>query len=59
MTLSPDGRMIVDKSVKEITDELSRLADEGVGHDLYFDPQVNQMVRGELPDGSDCIPCQG
>jgi nitrite reductase/ring-hydroxylating ferredoxin subunit len=57
--LSADGRLIVDKGKANATDELSRLAGEGVGHDLYFDPAQGQMVKGDLPDGEDCKPCHG
>jgi len=59
MALTPDGRLLVDKGVFEPTDELSRASGEGIAHDLYLDPQTGKLVRGPLPDGSDCIPCRG
>ncbi len=57
--LSPDGRLIVDKGITEISDDLSRAAGEGIGHDLFFNPDTAQFVQGDLPDGTDCIPCKG
>ena len=57
MELTSDGRLQVDKSVVNLTDELSRKTDEGVGHNLYLDPEKQEMVEGLLPDGSDCTPC--
>jgi cytochrome b6-f complex iron-sulfur subunit len=59
LDLTPDGRLQVDKSYLQLTDELSRATGEGVGHNLYFDPEQRGMVEGPLPDGSDCIPCRG
>jgi Rieske Fe-S protein len=59
LTLTPDGRLLVDKSVAMLTEELSRASDEGIGHNLYFDPEMGQLVEGPLPDGSECIPCKG
>ncbi len=57
--LTADGRLQVDKSVVRLTDELSRGCGEGVGHNLYLDPDKRAMVEGPLPDGSDCVPCRG
>jgi len=59
ISYSPDGRMIVDKGVADLTDKLSKESGEGVGHDRYFDLETGEMARGQLPDGSDCIPCRG
>lgn len=59
IALSPDGRLIVDKGVDDPTDALSQASGQGVGHDLYFDPEVGQMIVGRIPDGEDCGPCQG
>lgn len=57
MNLTTDGRLQVDKSVVNLTDELSRKTGEGVGHNLYLDPEKQEMVEGSLPDGNDCAPC--
>ncbi|OGF55582.1 MAG: hypothetical protein A2Z21_06480 [Candidatus Fraserbacteria bacterium RBG_16_55_9] len=59
LELTEDGRLQVDKSVVKLSDELSYASGEGVGHDLYLDPEKRAMVEGPLPDGSDCVPCRG
>jgi len=59
MSLSPDGRLAVDKSIVDLSDELSLMSGEGIAHDLYLDPQTGKLVRGPLPDGSECTPCRG
>jgi cytochrome b6-f complex iron-sulfur subunit len=59
IALSPDGRLIVDKGINILTDDLSKASGQGVGHDLYFDSNTGEMIAGQLPDGEDCIPCQG
>lgn len=53
LELSPDGRILVDKSVNELSDELSRASGEGVAHNLYLDVQAGQMVAGPYPTGED------
>jgi len=59
MELTADGRLQVDKSVVKLTDVLSRASGEGIGHNLYLDPEKKAMVEGPLPDGSDCVACRG
>jgi len=56
--LTTDGRLLVDKSVAQLTEPLSKASGEGIGHNLYFDPERKRLVEGPLPDGSECIPCQ-
>lgn len=58
MELTPDGRILVNKSIFQPTDELSRASGEGIGHHLYLDPETGTLVEGPPPDGSDCRPCQ-
>ncbi|GEM_PF-415521 len=53
MTINPSGLLVVDKGVYDPTDELSRQSGEGVGHNLYLDPETGQMVEGPLPTGED------
>ena len=53
MSLSPTGLLIVDKGVYEPTEELSRLSGEGIGHNLYLDPETGELVEGPLPEGDD------
>lgn len=56
--LTPDGRLLVDKSVTQPTEPLSKASGEGIGHNLYFDPEQKRLVEGPLPDGSECFPCR-
>jgi Rieske Fe-S protein len=58
ITLTPDGRLQVDKSVTMLTEELAKASGEGIGHNLYFDPEKGELVEGPYPDGSECIPCR-
>jgi cytochrome b6-f complex iron-sulfur subunit len=53
LSRSPSGLLVVDKSIYEPTDELSRASGEGIGHNLYFDPELGQLVEGPLPKGED------
>jgi len=53
MTINPAGLLVVDKGVYDPTDELSRLSGEGIGHNLYLDPETGQLVEGPLPTGED------
>lgn len=53
LSLTPDGRIEVDKSVFRPSDELSRASGEGIGHDLYLDPDSGRLVTGPLPSGED------
>lgn len=53
LNLTPDGRLEVDKSVFQPSDELSRASGEGIGHDLYLDPETGRLVTGPLPSGED------
>jgi len=53
LELSPNGRILVDKSVNELSDELSRASGEGVAHNLYLDVQSGQLVAGPYPTGED------
>lgn len=43
----------MDKGVYDPTDELSRLSGEGIGHNLYLDPETGELVEGPLPTGED------
>ena len=51
LELSADGRILVDKGVNELGDELSRASGEGVAHNLYLDVRSGQMVAGPYPTG--------
>jgi len=53
LSLSLGGLLVVDKSIFEPTEELSRASGEGIGHNLYFDPETGQLVEGPLPKGED------
>lgn len=53
VALSPAGLLVVDKSIFKPTEELSRASGEGIGHNLYFDPQMGKIVEGPLPTGKD------
>ncbi len=53
MTINPAGLLVVDKGVYDPTDELSRLSGEGIGHNLYLDPETGDLVEGPLPTGED------
>jgi hypothetical protein len=35
------------------TDELSRASGEGIGHNLYLNPETGQLVEGPEPTGED------
>ena len=59
ISYSADGRMIADKGLNNPTDKLSRAADKGIAHNLYFDPDSGEMVAGDIPTGEDCKPCTG
>ncbi len=55
--LTPDGRLLVDKGVFRPTEPLARASGEGIGHNLYFDPETGTFVEGPYPDGRECVPC--
>jgi len=59
MQMTPDGRIEVDKAAFNPTEELAAASGEGIGHNLYLDPDSGELVQGPYPDGSDCRPCQG
>lgn len=53
MALTPDGRLQVNKSIYDPTDELSRASGEGIGHNLYLDPESGTLIEGPEPTGED------
>jgi cytochrome b6-f complex iron-sulfur subunit len=53
ISLSPSGMLVVDKGVYDPTDELSRASGEGIGHNLYLDPETGQLIEGLEPTGED------
>lgn len=59
MGMTPDGRIEVDKAAFNPTEELAAASGEGIGHNLYLDPDSGELIEGPYPDGSDCRPCQG
>lgn len=60
LSLTADGRLKVDKAVKDLSEPLSRQSGEGIGHDVYLTITPDgrgQLVTADLPTGKDCVPC--
>lgn len=59
MQMTPDGRIEVDKATFNPSEDLAAASGEGIGHNLYLDPDRGELIEGPYPDGSDCRACQG